>query len=199
MMDVRFRPYATWPHGNTLIRRSRHTFKAAWPATLELLDRELRHLGARDVVIGAALREQDIRLDGWPRADARTPWHPGIEVSFDVIDRNWSATAVVPRRYVRLVYSTDECAFWQHNVRSIALGLEALRAVDRYGITKRGQQYAGWRALPASAGTTLTPTRDKGVHLIELHGGVRAALRATHLDRGGDPVEFQSVQMARES
>lgn len=46
----------------------------------------------------------------------------------------------------RLIYATDCCVFWQHNVRSIALGLESLRAVDRYGITRRGEQYAGFRA-----------------------------------------------------
>lgn len=50
----------------------------------------------------------------------------------------------------RLVYATDTCGFWQHNVRSIGLGLEALRAVDRYGISKRGQQYAGFRAALTS-------------------------------------------------
>ncbi len=53
----------------------------------------------------------------------------------------------------RLVYATDACEFWQHNVRSIALGLEALRAVDRYGISRRGEQYAGFRAA-------LTPGRS---------------------------------------
>lgn len=46
----------------------------------------------------------------------------------------------------RLVYATDACEDWRHNVRSIALGLEALRAVDRYGITRKGEQYAGFRA-----------------------------------------------------
>lgn len=45
----------------------------------------------------------------------------------------------------RLVYATDVCDFWQHNVRSIALGLQSLRAVDRYGISRRGEQYAGFR------------------------------------------------------
>lgn len=45
----------------------------------------------------------------------------------------------------RLIYATDVCDYWQHNVRSIALGLEALRAVDRYGISRRGEQYAGFR------------------------------------------------------
>jgi hypothetical protein len=38
---------------------------------------------------------------------------------------------------------------WQHNVRAIAKTLEALRAVDRYGATETGQQYAGFKALPA--------------------------------------------------
>jgi len=33
---------------------------------------------------------------------------------------------------------TDSCEFWQHNVRPIALRLVALRAVDRYDVTKRG-------------------------------------------------------------
>jgi hypothetical protein len=52
----------------------------------------------------------------------------------------------------RLVYATDACEHWQHNVRSIALGLEALRAVDRYGISRRGEQYAGFRAALTSGG-----------------------------------------------
>lgn len=50
----------------------------------------------------------------------------------------------------RLVYATDCCCYWQHNVRSIALGLGALRAVDRYGISRRGEQYSGFRAALTS-------------------------------------------------
>lgn len=50
----------------------------------------------------------------------------------------------------RLVYATDVCERWQHNVRSIALGLQALRAVDRYGISRRGQQYAGFAGYLAT-------------------------------------------------
>lgn len=46
----------------------------------------------------------------------------------------------------RLVYATDVCEHWQHNVRSIALGLDRLRAVERFGISRRGEQYAGFRA-----------------------------------------------------
>jgi hypothetical protein len=48
----------------------------------------------------------------------------------------------------RLVFATDAYEDWQHNVRAIALTLEALRAVDRYGTTG-GRQYAGFRQLTA--------------------------------------------------
>lgn len=48
----------------------------------------------------------------------------------------------------RLVFATDAYALWEHNVRAIALTLEALRAVDRYGTTG-GRQYAGFRQLQA--------------------------------------------------
>lgn len=183
MIDVRFSPLATWPHDDTFDRRSKWAFKAGWSNTLELLDRELRLLDAENVVIGVNLQPRHIRLDGWPRADAPQPAHPGVELSFNsaaiakldptvrrglqLIRLAGGDPAAARKRHhpdaggehadfvaiqaatdptKRLVYATDVCDFWQHNVRSIALGLEALRAVDRYGISRRGEQYAGFRA-----------------------------------------------------
>lgn len=180
-MNVTLRPLTAWPHQDTRQRRSRHTFKAGWQDTLDLLRRELRHLQASNVVIGTGFREEDLRLDGMPRSGARDPGHPGIELSFDTPTHG------------RLVYATDTCQSWQHNVRSIALGLEALRAVDRYGITRRGEQYAGWRQLESGG-----PSADRGRELIRKHGSIRAALMATHPDQGGDPADFADVQAARE-
>lgn len=177
-MDVRFRPLPVWTRPETSPRRSRWTFKASWSDTLELLQRELHHLDASGVVIGAALREQDIRMDGWPRSNARQPTHPGVEISFTTPNGN------------RLVYATDSCEDWQHNVRSIALGLEALRAVDRYGITSQGEQYAGFKQLAAGS--------SRGEDLVHQHGSVTAALKATHPDRGGDREDFEAVQAYRQ-
>jgi hypothetical protein len=183
-VNVTLRPLSAWPHPDTRQRRSRHAFKAGWQDTLDLLRRELRHLKASNVVIGAGFREEDLRLDGMPRSGARDPGHPGIELSFDTPTHG------------RLVYATDTCQWWQHNVRSIALGLEALRAVDRYGITRRGEQYAGWKQLASgSPGGSV----ERGRELIREHGSVRAALMATHPDQGGDPVQFADVQAAREA
>jgi hypothetical protein len=179
-----FRALPEWPYPPTRERRSRWTFKAGWDDTLSLLRREIRHLDGRDCIIAAGFRERDLRLDGLPRANALSPQHPGIEISFTT------------KLHGRLVYATDVCERWEHNVRSIALGLESLRAVDRYGITRRGEQYAGWRQI-GSGTTEKGPSAARGRQIIAECGGEREALRRTHPDLGGDPIEFQSVQLAR--
>lgn len=185
VIDARFRPLPIWPHDSTPMnaRRSRWTFKAPWSNTLDLVERELRLLGASNVVIGAGFREQDIRNDGWPRSGARSPEHPGIEISFDT-------------KHGRLIYATDVCVWWEHNVRAVGLGLEALRAVDRHGISARGQQYAGFKQL---ASATSEPSIQRGRELIAEHGSVRSALRVTHPDLGGDVADFKAIIAAKEA
>lgn len=159
-----------------------------------------RRSEARGVIIGAGLREEDIRVDGWPRSGARVPPFPGVEVSFD------------HREHGRLVYATDVCEWWEHNVRSIALGLESLRAVDRYGITRRGEQYAGWKAIgPGVQARTMTvedawtilgeaagygPTEESGPEALELLW--RSAAKRTHPDHGGDAETFVQAKAAYE-
>src|SRR5206468_4280936 len=134
-MRMTFRPL-TWlgPTTPAYRRRSRYAFKASWKGTLDLLERELTYLKAGEIAIEADFAESDIRLDGMPRGNARQPQFPGIRLAFN-------------SKAGPLVYQTDTCEFWQHNVRSIALGLEALRAVDRYGITTRHEQYQGYRQI----------------------------------------------------
>jgi hypothetical protein len=191
------RPTGAWlePATPASKRRSRYTFKASWSDTIDLLERELRHLRARDVVLQLDVQERDIRMDGMLRANA-TPQHPGVRISFESV-------------HGPLTYATDSCAYWQHNVRSIALGLEALRAVDRYGVTKRGEQYAGWKALPAGAGDGASHmTRDAALALINewtpgsrmnepLERRVRWAKACTHPDRhDGDRQHWDRVELA---
>src|SRR3989304_1838427 len=82
-----------------------------------------------------------ITWSGQLRAGGRTTTqHAGVEVSFEVPDgKGWR----------RLTFHTDAYPNVHANLHAIALGLEALRAVYRYGITSSGEQYAGWAALPA--------------------------------------------------
>lgn len=159
-------------------------FKAGWTSTVELLAKELRQHGSRRAVLEIDFREQDLRLDGLPRADRRAQ-SAGVVLSFE-------ATAVSGSP--RLRYEVGTFNDWRDNLRAIALGLEALRAVDRYGVTKRGEQYAGWKQL-----ATGGPSVERGRQLIREHGDVRRALLATHPDQGGDPADFADVQAAREA
>ena len=208
-MRYTFRPLSAWTEKPTdpLYRRSRYQFRAGWQSTLDLLERELGYLDARNVVIEADFAEGDIRIDGMPRANARQPTHPGVRVAFD-------------SKHGPLVYATDSSEFWQHNVRSIALGLEALRAVDRYGITHRAEQYTGWKAIttgptamPATRqmtvedaaryllsaiGDPLTPTPNAVITVPATRLQVyRQAVRGLHPDAGGDPDLFDRVQEAK--
>lgn len=143
MIDYQFRPISTWPgEMRGAWTRKRATFKAGYNSTILLLSRELSHLRASKVVIEAALDERDIRNDGLIRSGSR-PKHPGIILSFST-----------PRGPMR--FPCDTYNDWQQNLRAIALALEALRRVDRYGVTKRGEQYTGWRQLPSGIVTAMS-------------------------------------------
>lgn len=204
-----FRPLDGWDRDLTSYwkQKSSATFTAGYEDTLELLDREIQALGAVEGVIQLALPDSAIRRDGLPRSGAR-PSHEGVALSFD-------------SRHGPLRYATDTFDTWQANLRAIALGLEALRKVDRYGIAKSGEQYAGWNALPS--GDNAAPfTVDAAARFIAEHaagfraGGApvdpqlliddiaardrlyRAAARRLHPDAGGDPSEFRRLNEARD-
>jgi hypothetical protein len=180
-------------------KHQRSNFDTPWPATEDLLMREVRHLGGRHLVIEADFTESDIRIDGRVRASAR-PSTPAIRIAFESV-------------HGPLTYATDRFSTWQDNVRAIALGLEALRKVDRYGITKKGEQYAGWKALPGGnnawapvmdvdlAWATIGSYGEGPIAQQRANGDARAAYRkaraATHPDRhGGDRELWDLVEQA---
>lgn len=201
---AKFRPIQQWPGDHT--RDRRHSpFSAKWDKTLALLDRELSQLGGKHVVIQVALQDRDIRLDGYPRANAR-PDHPGVIVSLD-------------SAYGPLSYPCDTFHDWKDNLRAVALALESLRAVDRYGVTKRGEQYTGWKQLG-----TATPawSMDSAAYFVarsawpnereenlrswcprligeeEIRNQTyRKAAANLHPDAGGSTEEFQRLQDAK--
>lgn len=195
MIAVTFRPLR-WDGPKTPADDRRQSpFRAGFKQTLDLLDIELWHLDARDVVVELDIAESDLRRDGWPRATAR-PAFPGVRLAF-------------ASKHGPLIYATDSCAFWQDNLRSIALGLEALRAVDRYGVTKRGEQYRGWAALPAApaAGTKDAAAAEVGrlagwdtsldwmdPSVVRL--AVRKAARRCHPDTGGARADWDALVAA---
>jgi hypothetical protein len=179
---ITYRPLGVWPSGKRTQNRERSRFRAGWSDTLNLLERELAHLGVRYdamIVIEAGYTEGEIRLDGLPRRDAR-PRDPAVVLNFD-------------SKYGPLRYGCDTYTMHDDNLRAIALALEALRAVDRYGVTKRGEQYAGWKALPDGS-----LNHEQAQQWIADHGGsVAEALRRTHPDHGGNVGDLARTLEAR--
>lgn len=192
---MRLRPIAAWP-GALTADRIRSPFSAPWADTLDKLDRELWHLGPAsrnaDAVLQIAMREQDFRLDGMPCANS-APEHPGVILN-------------VESTKGALSFPCDRFTRWQDNLRAIALGLEGLRRLDRYGITAGSQQYTGWRQLDSGPAPSSTADAEA---TLRLFGGRKAdgetvrdvyrrAVKATHPDRGGRREDFERVQAAAE-
>lgn len=139
MIDCQFKPIEKWPSTPTPSwKRKRSPFKAGWQNTLDLLERELNSLRAKDISVEGFFMLKDIRNDGWPKSSAR-PSQPGIVLSFNASQG-------------RMVMPCDSYVDWEANLRAIALTLEHLRAVERYGVTTdKKEQYTGWLRLPAAS------------------------------------------------
>lgn len=202
-LDYKIEAINVWPGERTpSYRRTRSPFKTVWTKVLSHIAKEIHHLGGRNVVLKLGVSARDIRQDGMLRADAR-PQDPGVIIQF-VAGRLKGAPT--------LLYRCDRFPYWQDNVSAIARGLEALRLVDRYGVTPTGEQYAGFKALPSSTDATLTT--EKAAEIIMQHSSisvqailhearaandaVRVARHRTHPDRNaGQSDLWSAVERAR--
>lgn len=149
MLSARFVPISGMTIPQTpAAKRRRASFTAGYQDTIGLLERELRHLKARELLIQTRHEPRDIRLDGWPRSDARVPADPSVVVTFETQDSG------------SLSFPCDRYTRWEDNLRAVALSLEALRAVDRHGVTRRAEQYRGFAALPAPEAGEIRTTDE---------------------------------------
>lgn len=204
-MILAFRPLKTRPAHwlGAHDERPGSPFHAPYAKTLELLDFELDQLDAVDVFLQVETQGGNLRVDGQLRADARVD-HPGVILTIET------------DKLGTLIYETDRfgrswrsgSVAWQENLRAIALGLEALRKVERYGIARRGQQYAGYREL--GSGIAMGPaamTEAEALRILEfgpaagpelIAGSYRRLAKDLHPDAGGDPDKFRRLTQARD-
>ncbi|MEM7813254.1 MAG: hypothetical protein AAF532_17395 [Planctomycetota bacterium] len=194
---LKFVPLEEWPTERTREHKPCR-FRSGYTDTLRLLDDELYKCDASSVVLQVDLPRSQIKNDGTPYAGAR-PNSPGVILSFQ--------TPSGPRSFPCDTYDD-----WQDNLRAIAKSMEALRAVDRYGVTKRGEQYRGFQALGHDGGVaagadTTTSVSDAwwqickaaGVtsanHRTDFETVVRKAKRVCHPDsNGGSRQRWDALQ-----
>lgn len=214
-MIVTFRPVTLHPADWLPAARERPTspFASTYSDTMLLLDRELHAIKAKSPTIALVGNAQAFRADGQLRGDARID-HPGVIVSFDT---KVHGTLTYPCDRFGTSYRVRGPA-WHQNLRAVALGLEALRRVERYGIAERGQQYAGYREL--GAGTPMGPvtmTVEEAGRLLwnaayagdlhwtdsvhtstEIRKAWHAAAARLHPDAGGSSALFDQATKARD-
>ena len=145
----------------------------------------------------------------------------GWQATLDLLERelNQSQPGVIlsfSTKQGRMVIPCDRYRDWEANLRAIALTLEHLRAVERYGATSEKQeQYTGWLRLPeASAVDEATECAKVLIQFasvgyapvqvlstLSLFDSVwREAVRRTHPDtnNGRDGSDFRKVIDARD-
>lgn len=219
-MILIYRPISVWPEGwreSTRDVAPWSPFKSTWDNTLKLLDAELNHLDVNEATLQLDTEERNCRADGGLRGDAKVNYH-GVILSFD------------SPLHGRLTYPCNKFDAqrdpWRQNVRAIALGLESLRRVERYGIADRGQQYAGWAAIGTgmamgAGGSSMTvyeaaeiiaqdsiesPLSGRPVFTgdevlaspVKRRAAFRLSSARLHPDNGGDPAAFDRLVKAKE-
>jgi len=199
-----------WPRKRaTSFERS--PFETRFSETTKLLEREIGHLKPRvgSVIISTFHRPSEIRKDGMLRAETRMPDYPGVIVEFDSNDTK-------QKRYVKIQFVCDKFKDWKANVRAIALGMEALRKVERYGITSAQEQYEGFKAKALPPRVVLGESMNfadaqsfivhkAGVPEGRINDGqqldmfFRQAAIFCHPDKGGSHDDMAKLNIARDT
>jgi hypothetical protein len=185
-------------------------FESKYSATEKILEREVNALTPRmgSVFLKTFHSPRDVRKDGQLRqGEVRSPEYPGVILEFDSLDK-------VQRKYVKIQFVCDRFKSWKDNVRAIALGMEALRKVERYGITSAQEQYEGFKAktLPPkielgasmSVADALAFIQHKSQKPVIANQGnyeevYKYAIQKCHPDKGGSHDDMAKLNIARDT
>lgn len=176
--------------------RERSRFDTAFASTAQLLKRELRSLGAKEVVLEVDIPQSRFRQDGMPSVNAVAN-SPGVRLRLRATANPGKPT---------ITYDSDHFTSWQDNVRAIARGLESLRLVDRYQIMEKGSQYIGQKALPAGAGESSMNIAEaseffKSYGVSGTASGLQALRKRLHPDNPttGDEEAYKRLDIAAQA
>ena len=178
-----------WPAGvpRTTVR-SRARFKTGqrFAFIRDRLLHEVQLLGAANVVLSTNI---PVRNDGLPYASqGKMLADPGVAVYFKL-------------KGASRVLACDKWASAAENMAAIAGHIEAIRAVDRYGVGTLEQAFAGYQALPAQASPwwTVLEFDQRPVSLRVVEDRYTELAKVHHPDRGGRPDTMAKINAARDA
>lgn len=222
MTEILFETLDRWPYGGNGSGERNSPFKASYPKTLATLRDELRRANARNVGLQTGHRGEDIRMDGAPKVNARTPRFAGVCLSFEMWTPNGqkNESGQPLGTYEMFEFPCSRFTYWEDNLRAIALTLKAIRETKKYGVGRldRDVHYAGFKHKRVEA-QTGTPVNGKmsvdaasailaacaeggwtpeviGRSRDEMEAAYRAAAKKTHPDYGGTDLSMARVNLA---
>lgn len=172
-----------WPQGWPVTERNQREkarFQTSLPRALQNLKNEVTLLGGKNLVLSS---NYTLGCDH--------PTNPGV-VAYFVLD---GANIAVP------------CDRWlcvEHNVQAIALTIEAMRGMDRWGAKHMIKaMFTGFKTLPAPGESSgIDPWKVLGIPVGALGDDVTAAYRrlaqTEHPDKGGTAERFNRIKQAHD-
>lgn len=149
------------------------------------LERQLEALGATDAILSTNV---ELRLDGRPKAGRVEPFDTGAAIYFKLKGKDRCLA----------------CDRWQRvadNINALALHIDALRRIDRYGIGDMEQAFAGYTALPANASPwwTVLEFEQRPSDWLTVLKRYHTLLKQHHPDRGGSVETMAKINAARDA
>jgi hypothetical protein len=151
--------WSDWPKKPTTYRKDMHQFrKVMLDAIVDDLTHELEALRADNVRLKFRIDEKYLDRNGWPMSRATTNY-PGVILEY------------MHPKIGEVMIACDRFFEWRHNLRAIGLTVENLRQMERFGTVDEGQQFQGFRKLPAATGPTMSA--GDAAKIIAQHSGLK--------------------------
>jgi hypothetical protein len=168
--------------------RSRAKFQQTLERAQNKLHDELRRLGARDVIVSTNV---PLRRDGGIYAtwnNGRQPDDTGVAVYFT-------------RKGKQQVMACDTWGKLHENLYAIALSVEAMRGLARWGVSDILERaFTGFAALPSSVVTPRDWREVLGcpdaITLEDANEAYKRARSKAHPDNGGSSEQFHAINAA---
>jgi hypothetical protein len=173
-----------WPSGRPRTRSpSASKFGArSIDAAIQILLRQIKLLGARQPVISSNTK---LRLDGLPYSLQAQPADRGVAVYFTHKKRP-------------MCFACDRWDKVQDNIYAVAMTIEALRGIERWGTGDMVEQaFTGFVALTAPKSPFETLGIRPGASQEEIDGAFRARAKQLHSDKGGNDAAMAELLDAR--
>lgn len=143
---------------------------------------ELELMGVPEVIVSTNLT---LKNDGWPRSGQAQPRDPGVAVYFNY-------------RGKPVCLACDQWTTVEDNLWAVALTLEAMRGIDRWGAAELEATFTGYAALPAPEQWWQVLGVPKNANAEIIRNAYRQLARQHHPDAGGSHDQFVRIQAAYE-